>query len=168
MEKRAMEELWKLHTDEEFLRHDVEATLATMTDDAFVLNIPTGMGGRGKSEVRAFYRDSFVHFLPSDIAIQLTHRVLGDDALVDEMVLTFTHSYANGLDSAQPAAHQQEGRRRSGRSRLLPRPQNMRRAHLLGSRQSSAASRFDRPAPAHSDRLKKLRSENRQLTTRFM
>jgi carboxymethylenebutenolidase len=92
MEKRAMEELWKLHTDEEFLRHDVEATLATMTDDAFVLNIPTGMGGRGKSEVRAFYRDSFVHFLPSDIAIQLTHRVLGDDALVDEMVLTFTHS----------------------------------------------------------------------------
>lgn len=92
MEKPAMEELWKLHTDEEFLRHDVEATLATMTDDAFVLNIPTGMGGRGKSEVRAFYRDSFVHFLPSDITIQLTHRVLGDDALVDEMVLTFTHS----------------------------------------------------------------------------
>jgi hypothetical protein len=29
MQKRAMEELWKIHTDEEFLRHDVEATLAT-------------------------------------------------------------------------------------------------------------------------------------------
>jgi carboxymethylenebutenolidase len=92
MEKRAMEDLWKLHTDEEFLRHDVEATLETMTDDAFVLNIPTAMGGRGKSEVRAFYRDSFVHSLPTDIAIQLTHRVVGDDALVDEMVLTFTHT----------------------------------------------------------------------------
>jgi carboxymethylenebutenolidase len=92
MEKRAMEDLWKLHTDEEFLQHDVEATLETMTDDAFVLNIPTGMGGRGKHEVRAFYRDSFVHSLPSHIAMQLTHRVVGGDALVDEMVLTFTHS----------------------------------------------------------------------------
>jgi carboxymethylenebutenolidase len=63
-----------------------------MTDDAFVLNIPTGMGGRGKNEVRAFYRDSFVHSLPSDIANQLTHRVIGDDALVDELRLTFTHT----------------------------------------------------------------------------
>jgi len=92
MEKRAMEELWKVHTDEEFLQHDVEATLATMTEDAFVLNIPTGMGGRGKNEVRAFYRDSFVHSLPSDIANQLTHRVVGDNALVDELLLTFTHT----------------------------------------------------------------------------
>jgi carboxymethylenebutenolidase len=92
MEKRAMEELWKVHTDQEFLQHDVEATLATMTEDAFVLNIPTGMGGRGKNEVRAFYRDSFVHSLPSDIANQLTHRVVGDNALVDELVLTFTHT----------------------------------------------------------------------------
>ena len=51
METRVMEELWKVHTDEEFLQHDVEATLATMTEDAFVLNIPTGMGGRGTSPV---------------------------------------------------------------------------------------------------------------------
>jgi carboxymethylenebutenolidase len=92
MEKRAMEQLWKTHTDEEFLRHDVEATLATMTDDAFVLNIPTGMGGRGKNEVRAFYRDSFVNSLPGDIANQLTYRVVGENALVDELVLTFTHT----------------------------------------------------------------------------
>jgi carboxymethylenebutenolidase len=87
-----MEQLWKTHTDEEFLRHDVEATLATMTDDAFVLNIPTGMGGRGKNEVRAFYRDSFVNSLPGDIANQLTYRVVGENALVDELVLTFTHT----------------------------------------------------------------------------
>jgi carboxymethylenebutenolidase len=92
MEKRAMEKLWKVHTDEEFLQHDVEATLQTMTEDAFVLNIPTGMGGRGKNEVRAFYRDSFVHSLPNDIANQLTHRVVGDNALVDELLLTFTHT----------------------------------------------------------------------------
>ena len=98
MEKRAMEELWKVHTDEEFLQHDVEATLATVTEDAFVLNIPTGMGGRGKNEVRAFYRDSFVHSLPTDIANRFTHRVVGDNALVDELLLTFTPHSANGLD----------------------------------------------------------------------
>ncbi len=87
-----MEKLWKVHTDQEFLQHNVEATLATMTEDASVLNIPTGMGGRGKNEVRAFYRDSFVNSLPSDIASQLTHRVVGDDALVDELLFTFTHT----------------------------------------------------------------------------
>ena len=54
MEKRAMEELWKVHTDQEFLQQDVEATLATMTEDAFVLNIPTGMCGRGKKRSPSF------------------------------------------------------------------------------------------------------------------
>lgn len=92
MEKRPMEEVWKIHTDAEFLTHDVEATLATMTEDAFVMNIPTGMGGQGKDEVRAFYRDSFVNSLPDDASNQLTNRVVGDSALVDELRLTFTHT----------------------------------------------------------------------------
>jgi carboxymethylenebutenolidase len=92
MEKRAMEELWKIHVDCEFLTHDVEATLATMTDDAFVINVPTGMGGRGKDAVRAFYRDSFVNCMPDDIVGVLTNRVVGDHALVDELHHTFTHT----------------------------------------------------------------------------
>ena len=49
-----------------------------MTDDAFVMNMPTGMGGRGKKEIRAFYRDSFVNSLPDDIAGELRHRVVGE------------------------------------------------------------------------------------------
>jgi carboxymethylenebutenolidase len=92
MEKSTREEVWKIHTHAEFLTHDVEATLATMTEDAFVINIPTGMGGHGKNEVRAFYRDSFVNSLPDDASDQLTIRVVGDDALVDELRLTFTHT----------------------------------------------------------------------------
>jgi carboxymethylenebutenolidase len=92
MEKRPMEEVWKAHTDAEFLDHDVEAALATMTDDAFVINMPTGMGGRGQNEVRAFYRDRFVNSLPDDIAAELTNRVVGDNALVDELHHTFTHT----------------------------------------------------------------------------
>ena len=81
MEKRKMEEVWKTHTDAEFLKHDVEAALVTMTVDAFVENVPTGTGGRAKEGVRAFYRDSFVNSLPNDITGELTHRVVGDSAM---------------------------------------------------------------------------------------
>jgi carboxymethylenebutenolidase len=71
MEKRAMEQLWKIHTDQEFLHHDVEATLETMTDDAFVLNVPTGMGGRGKNEVRFLPRQ--LRAFPAERYSQSTH-----------------------------------------------------------------------------------------------
>jgi carboxymethylenebutenolidase len=63
-----------------------------MTVDAFVENVPTGTGGRGKEGVRAFYRDSFVNSLPNDITGELTHRVVGDSAIVDEVHHTFTHA----------------------------------------------------------------------------
>jgi carboxymethylenebutenolidase len=92
MQKRTMEEVWRLHTDAEFMEHDVEGALATMTDDAFVMNLLTGMGGRGKKEIRAFYRDSFVNSLPDDIAGELRHRVVGENAIVDEIHHTFTHT----------------------------------------------------------------------------
>lgn len=87
-----MEATWKAHIDAEFLHHDVEAALATMTEDAFVENIPTRLGGRGKQGVRAFYRDHFVNTLPADMAAELTHRVVGDNAIVDELHHTFTHT----------------------------------------------------------------------------
>lgn len=63
MEKREMEEVWKAHTDAEFLKDDVEAALATMTEDAFVENVPTGMGGRRKKSVRAFLPGQFRKFI---------------------------------------------------------------------------------------------------------
>jgi carboxymethylenebutenolidase len=92
MDKAKMEKLWQAHLDAEFVHHDVEATLATMTEDAFVVNIPTGMGGHGKDGVRAFYTDSFVLSLPDDVTSVLTHRVVGDSAIVDELHHTFTHT----------------------------------------------------------------------------
>lgn len=92
MEKHQMEEIWTTHIDAEFEKHDVEAALATMTDDAFVTNVPTSMGGWGKPAVRAFYRDSFVNSMPDDITAELTNRVIGDNALVDEIHHTFTHN----------------------------------------------------------------------------
>jgi carboxymethylenebutenolidase len=92
MQSRNLEDVWKAHTDAEFPAYDVEAALATMTDDAFVQNVPTAMSGRGKNAVRAFYRDCFVNSLPDDIAGTLTHRVVGESAIVDEVHHTFTHT----------------------------------------------------------------------------
>lgn len=92
MDKSKLEQVWKAHIDAEFLHHDVEAALATMTDDAFVENVPTGLGGQGRNGVRAFYSTSFVNCLPDDMIGELRHRVVGESAIVDELHHTFTHS----------------------------------------------------------------------------
>ena len=54
MTPRDLEKLWEQHLAREFTTKDVEATLATMTDDAVVDHIPVHSGGRGKDALRAF------------------------------------------------------------------------------------------------------------------
>jgi hypothetical protein len=41
-------QLWAEHLKGEFETKDVEATLATMVEDAYVNHVPVGTGGRGK------------------------------------------------------------------------------------------------------------------------
>jgi hypothetical protein len=48
MDPVTLQAVWKAHTDSEFITKDVEATLETMTEDAFVLNVPTGVGALGQ------------------------------------------------------------------------------------------------------------------------
>jgi hypothetical protein len=50
-----LSELWAEHTKDEFVKRDTEATLATMTDDAYVNHVPVLTGGCGKPELRTFY-----------------------------------------------------------------------------------------------------------------
>ena len=87
-----LENIWATHLDGEFGSKDVEATLATMVEDASVNHMPTNTGGRGKSELRAFYRDVFIPSWPDDLEMRMTNRVLGEGQLVDELHLGFTHS----------------------------------------------------------------------------
>jgi carboxymethylenebutenolidase len=87
-----LEELWAEHLRGEFATKDVEATLATMTDDASVNHVPVGTGGRGKAALRAFYRDEFIPSWPEDLEMTAVNRVVGPDQLVDELHLAFTHS----------------------------------------------------------------------------
>jgi carboxymethylenebutenolidase len=76
----------------EFETKDVEATLATMVDDASVTNMPVGTGGQGKDALRVFYREDFIPSWPDDVQITPVNRVIGAGQLVDELHVTFTHS----------------------------------------------------------------------------
>src|SRR6266550_5291704 len=90
--RQELERLWEEHLKGEFETKDVEATLATMVDDAYVNHMPVNTGGRGKNALRAFYRDDFIPSWPDDLETKPVNRVVGEGQLVDELHLTFTHS----------------------------------------------------------------------------
>ena len=87
-----LEHLWAEHLKGEFETKDVEATLETMVEDAYVNHMPVNTGGRGKEALRAFYRDDFIPSWPDDLQMTPVNRVVGEGQLVDELHLTFTHS----------------------------------------------------------------------------
>lgn len=86
-----LEALWGEHLKGEFQTKDVEATLATMVEDAFVNHMPVNTGGRGKAALRAFYRDDFIPSWPPDLEMTPVNRVIGTGQLVDELRVAFTH-----------------------------------------------------------------------------
>jgi carboxymethylenebutenolidase len=87
-----LEQLWQEHLKGEFETKDVEATLATMVDDAYVNHMPVNTGGRGKVALRRFYRDDFIPSWPEDVEQKTVNRVVGDGQLVDELHMAFTHN----------------------------------------------------------------------------
>jgi carboxymethylenebutenolidase len=84
--------LWQEHTNHEFSTHDVEATLATMVEDAYVNHVPVLTGGAGKSALRNFYAVDFIPRMPPDTKLTPISRTVGADQLVDEMIFSFTHT----------------------------------------------------------------------------
>ncbi len=91
MDPAEMERLWDAHTKGEFADRDVEATMATMVDEPYVMHLPTLMGGRGRDGVRRFYSEEFIPAAPADIAVDVVSRTVGTQRVVDEMVVTMTH-----------------------------------------------------------------------------
>lgn len=79
------------HLRYEFDDKDVEATMTTMVAQPCVWNVPTGTGGIGRADVRRFYAEQFLGHMPADTQISNVSRTIGDDQLVDELVLSFTH-----------------------------------------------------------------------------
>ncbi|MBM4069748.1 MAG: ester cyclase [Planctomycetes bacterium] len=91
MTSQELEAIWAEHIAGEFVTKDVEATLATMVPDASVDHVPVHTGGKGKDELRVFYRDVFIPSWPDDLNMELVNRVIGDSQLVEELRLRFTH-----------------------------------------------------------------------------
>jgi carboxymethylenebutenolidase len=85
------EQVWDAHTAAEFVTSDVEATMATMTDNPTVLHVSTSVGARGREAVRRFYSEHFIGHQASDMRLDLTSRTATAERLVDEMTFSFTH-----------------------------------------------------------------------------
>jgi carboxymethylenebutenolidase len=83
-----------------FLKHvgaeiagDMETTMATMTGNPHLTNVPTRVGGYGYDGVRSFYRNHLVgKFFPPDMTMTPVSRTVGENQIVDELVIKFTHT----------------------------------------------------------------------------
>ncbi len=84
--------LFQRHVEAE-LAGDLDATMATMTDDPHLNHVPTMAGGVGRRGVQAFYRDHLVgRFFPPDVTMTNLSRTVGRDQMVDEIAINFTHT----------------------------------------------------------------------------
>jgi carboxymethylenebutenolidase len=74
---------------------DIETTMATMTANPHLNHVPPMTGGVGWEGVRDFYANHLVgKFFPPDIEITSVSRTVGQDQVVEELVLKFTHTQA--------------------------------------------------------------------------
>jgi carboxymethylenebutenolidase len=91
-EQAAMVALFQRHVDAE-LAGDLDTTMATMTDDPHLNHVASMAGGVGRDGVHAFYRDHLVgKFFPPDVTMTNVSRTVGRDQVVEELVLSFTHT----------------------------------------------------------------------------
>ena len=94
MSKQAMIDAFNKHVSAE-LAGDLDTTMATMSDDPHLNHVPTMAGGIGREGVRNFYRDHLVgKFFPPDVKMTTVSSTVGDNQIVDEIYISFTHTTA--------------------------------------------------------------------------
>ena len=89
--RKNLGEIFDKHVKHEFIDHDVEATMKTMVNEPIVHNVPILTGGVGFDNVFNFYKNQFVGKMPDDTKITRISRTVGNDQVVDELILSFTH-----------------------------------------------------------------------------
>ena len=88
----AMDAIFARHMDAE-VAGDLDLTLATMAPDPHLVNVPTMVGGAGAEELRDFYANRLIgQFFPPDVEFTPVSRTHGDGRLVDELIISFTHT----------------------------------------------------------------------------
>jgi carboxymethylenebutenolidase len=85
-------DVWQKHVLAKFVTKNVPDALDTMTEDAYVNDVPLLLGGLGKEGVRKFYAKYFVAQMPPDIESTLISRTISQDRIAEESVFRFTHS----------------------------------------------------------------------------
>jgi carboxymethylenebutenolidase len=92
--RQAMVDLFEKHVNAE-LAGNLDVTMATMSDAPHLNHVPTMAGGVGRAGVQAFYRDHLVgKFFPPDVKMVPVSRTVGDSSIVDEVLISFTHTAA--------------------------------------------------------------------------
>jgi carboxymethylenebutenolidase len=91
-DQQALLATWQQHTYAEFVLKDADAALATMTDNPYVVAIPSGTGGVGRIAVREFYANQFLPSIPPDFELASLSQTFGDNRIVEEFVVRFTHT----------------------------------------------------------------------------
>jgi carboxymethylenebutenolidase len=87
-----MDAIFAEHMDAE-LGGDLDKTLATMTADPHLVNVATMVGGAGPDGVRDFYANRLIgQFFPPDVEFTTVSRTYGEQQLVDEVIISFTHT----------------------------------------------------------------------------
>ena len=91
-DQQAMLATWQQHNYAEFVLRDADAALATMTENPYVLLIASGTGGSGRAGVREFYANQFLPNVPPDWELTSLSQVFGNDRIIEEFVIRFTHT----------------------------------------------------------------------------
>jgi carboxymethylenebutenolidase len=91
-DQQTMLATWQQHTYAEFVLKDADAALATMAENPYVFMISSGVARIGRAAVREFYANHFLPQIPPDLEITSVSQTFGDERLVEEMVMRFTHS----------------------------------------------------------------------------
>jgi carboxymethylenebutenolidase len=98
--QQTMLAIWQQHTRAEFVLKDADAALATMTENPYVLAVPSGKGGMGRIGVREFYAGQFLPHIPPDFDLDSLSQTFGEDRIVEEFVIRFTHTLDMDLDAS--------------------------------------------------------------------
>src|SRR5215468_9639412 len=91
-EQQAIEKLWEEHLASEFKSKSAKAAINTMIDRPSVNHVPVMTGGVGRKQLTHFYDRYFIPQMPPDTKIVPVSRTIGQDRLIDEFVIKFTHS----------------------------------------------------------------------------
>jgi carboxymethylenebutenolidase len=91
-DQQAVLAAWQQHTYAEFVLKDADAALATMTESPYVFLIASAVARVGRAAVHEFYANKFLPKIPPDLEIISLSQTIGNDRMVEEMLIRFTHS----------------------------------------------------------------------------